>query len=49
MGYQYLPEDRSVWPVTFGGAFTGDDIILEYAFQGFDSGNPTHRFGIAWR
>ena len=49
VGYRYLSENFSAVPFTFGGAFWGDDIILEYAFQGFEEGDPTHRFGIGWR
>jgi hypothetical protein len=36
-------------PVTFGGGFNGDDIVLDYAYEGFDTGNPSHRFTLAWR
>ncbi len=35
--------------MTFGGAFMGDDIILEYAYEGFDSGSPSHSFTLGWR
>ncbi len=49
LGYRYLSDDFSAVPFSFGGAFLGDDIILEYAFQGYDSGDPSHRFGIGWR
>jgi len=49
VGYRHRPDEYSAWPVTFGGAFMGDDIILEYAFQGFDEGDPSHRFSIGWR
>ncbi len=36
-------------PFTFGAAFTGDNITLEYAFQGFDGSGNAHRFGLRWR
>jgi len=49
IGYRYRSDAYSATPVTFGGAFLGDNIILEYAFQGFDEGDPSHRFGIGWR
>lgn len=49
VGYRYLSDDFSSVPFTFGGAFLGDDIILEYAFQGYEEGDPSHRFGIGWR
>lgn len=49
VGYRHRPDDYTATPFTFGGAFMGDDIILEYAFQGFDRGDPSHRFSIGWR
>lgn len=49
VGYRYRSETYSATPVTFGGAFLGDNIILEYAYQGFDSGDPSHRISIGWR
>jgi len=49
VGYAHVPQERQEMAITFGGGFTGDDIILEYAYQGFDTGDPTHRFGIGWR
>jgi hypothetical protein len=48
-GYRHLPGSSSLNPLSFGGAFLGDDLILEYAFQGFESGEPSHRFGVGWR
>lgn len=36
-------------PFTFGAAFTGDNITVEYAFQGFDAAGNAHRFGVRWR
>jgi len=49
IGYRYLSNDFSAVPFTFGGAFLGDDIALEYAFQAYDSGHPSHSFSIGWR
>lgn len=49
VGFRYLPDEQSGSPLTFGGAFLGDDIILDYAYEGFESGGPSHRFGIGWR
>jgi hypothetical protein len=49
LGYRHLPREQSGSPVTFGGAFMGDDIILDYAYEGFDSGSPSHRFSLGWR
>jgi hypothetical protein len=38
-------------PVSFGFAFWGDDITLEWAFQPVDAAGAsgTHRFGVRWR
>ncbi len=49
VGYRYLSDDFSAVPVTFGAAFMGDNIVLEYAFQGYDSGDPSHSFSLGWR
>lgn len=49
VGYRYRSDEFTAIPVTFGGAFYGDDLVLEYAFQGFDEGDPSHRFSIGWR
>ncbi len=48
-GYRHLPDHWSNSPLTFGAAFFGDDIVLEYAYEGFDSYDPSHRFSIGWR
>ncbi|MGW8265452.1 MAG: hypothetical protein ACWGSQ_03740 [Longimicrobiales bacterium] len=48
-GYRYRSNGYSATPLTFGGAFLGDNIILEYAYQGFESGDPSHRFSLGWR
>ena len=49
IGYRHLPEEQSGFPVTFGGGFYGDAIALEYAYEGFDSGQGAHRISIGWR
>ena len=49
IGFRHLPEEQSACPVTFGGSFVGDDIILEYAYEGFESGSGSHRFSVGWR
>jgi len=49
LGYRRLPGKQPGSPVTFGGAFMGDDIILDYAYESFDSGSPSHRFSVGWR
>jgi hypothetical protein len=48
-GYRHLPEEQSGWPLTFGGGFFGDNIVLEYAYEGFDSGEGSHRISLGWR
>jgi hypothetical protein len=49
LGLRHVPDHQSASPLTFGAAFTGDNIVLEYAFEAFDSGDPSHRFTIGWR
>lgn len=36
-------------PVSFGGAFNGDRLALDYAYQPYDDGRSAHRFGVSWR
>ena len=47
-GVQRVPHGEAS-PVTFGLAFTGDNITIEYAFQTFDAPENAHRFGFRWR
>jgi hypothetical protein len=49
LGYRQLPDEQSGWPVTLGGGFYGDDIVLDYAYEGFDSGRGSHRISVGWR
>lgn len=49
IGYRHRSVKFTAEPLTFGGAFYGDDIILEYTYLGFEEGEPAHRFGIGWR
>jgi hypothetical protein len=35
--------------LTFGAAFTGDEITIEYAFEEFDAAGSAHRIGLRWR
>jgi hypothetical protein len=49
MGFRRLPDYHSGSPFTFGFGFRGDNILLDYAYEGFDSGSPTHRLGIGLR
>lgn len=41
--------DGTASPVTFGAGFAGDRIRLDYAFQGYDSVEGAHSFGLAFR
>ncbi len=47
-GLQRVPHDERS-PFTFGAAFTGDDITIEYAFQSFDGEGNAHRIGLRWQ
>ena len=42
-------EDGPANEITFGGAFHGDALGIEYAFQDFGTFGDAHRFGISWR
>ncbi len=48
LGARRVPDDGTS-PVTFGAAFTGDNITIEYAFEGFDAPGSAHRIGLRWR
>ena len=47
-GLQRVVEDERS-PFTFGLAFTGDALTVEYAFQAFDVEGNAHRFGLSFR
>lgn len=48
-GAQSVPSGSDASPLTFGFAFWGDDLRLEWAYQDFGGGvSGTHRFGVAW-
>jgi hypothetical protein len=49
VGFRHLPEPETGNPLTFGFGFAGDDVILDYAYEGFESGDPTHRITLGWR
>ena len=42
-------DDGPADELTFGAAFHGDALGIEYAYQGFDSFGAAHRLGISWR
>ncbi len=48
VGIRRVP-DGEASPFTFGFAFTGDNLAVEYAFQAFDVPGASHRFGFRWR
>lgn len=49
VGLQRVPEGEGN-PVTFGFAYWGDDLVLEWAYRSFGAlGEGTHRFGVRWR
>ena len=48
IGFRHVDDDRAR-PLTLGAGFAGDRIILDYAVQDFEAGEPVHRVGIRWR
>lgn len=48
VGARRVP-DGSALPVTFGLAFWGDALALEYAFQAHRAADDAHRLGVRWR
>ncbi|MDZ7780984.1 MAG: hypothetical protein U5R14_13775 [Gemmatimonadota bacterium] len=51
IGAQTTPDPTAARPFTFGFAYWGDALTVEWAFQPFD-GMPesgTHRFSVGWR
>lgn len=48
IGVRNVPEGEAS-PVTFGGSYWGDDLVLEYAFQPTDGSKGIHRFTVGWR
>jgi hypothetical protein len=50
VGLSSVPAGSEASPVTFGFAYWGDDLVLEWAYQDFSTlDQGTHRFGIRWR
>lgn len=49
-GVRRIP-DGDASPFTFGFAFWGDDVVLEWAYQAFggELNQASHRFGVRWR
>ena len=49
-GVQRTPNYEDASPFTFGLAYWGDNLVLEWSFQGMEeSGLRTHRLGVSWR
>lgn len=48
VGFRNVPEGEAS-PVTFGGSFWGDDLVLEYAFQPVSGEDGLHRITVGWR
>ena len=48
IGVRRVPEGEAL-PVTFGGSFWGDDLVVEYAFQPVDGHDGIHRLTVGWR
>lgn len=48
VGFRNVPEGEAS-PVTFGGSFWGDALVLEYAFQPVDDADGIHRISVGWR
>lgn len=49
-GVESRPGGSDVHPFTFGFAFWGDRVVVEWAYRGFaDQDAGTHRFGVRWR
>jgi hypothetical protein len=41
--------DGAAEEISFGAAFHGDALGIEYAYQGFDGYGAAHRVGLSWR
>ena len=49
-GLQRNPHYKEASPFTFGFAYWGDHLVLEWSFQGMEHRESrTHRFGVSWR
>ncbi len=48
VGAQNVPEGQAS-PITFGGSYLGDDIVLEYAFRSVGELGGLHVFTVGWR
>ncbi len=48
VGVRYT-EDAAADGFTLGAAFHGDDIVVEYAYEGFGEAGRAHRITVGWR
>lgn len=48
VGARNVPEGDA-FPVTFGGSFRGDDLVVDYAYQPVDDADGVHRITLGWR
>lgn len=48
VGFRGVPEGDAQ-PVTVGGSFWGDSLVLDYAFQPMDGLDGIHRVSLGWR
>lgn len=47
-GGRHVP-DGGAAPLTVGGSFWGDDLVLEYAFEPVEDHDGVHRLSVGWR
>ncbi|MEK9507353.1 hypothetical protein V3331_16190 [Gaopeijia maritima] len=48
IGAQSVP-DTDASPLTFGGSYLGDELVIDYAFQAVDGFDGVHRITLGWR
>lgn len=48
VGGRSIPEGDA-FPLTFGGGYRGDELVLDYAFQAVDDREGVHRITVGWR
>ena len=48
IGARTIPEGEAS-PLSLGGSFWGDDLVVDYAFQPVDGTDGVHRITLGWR
>lgn len=48
VGARRVPEGEAS-PITLGGSFWGDDLVVEYGWQAVDGTDGVHRITLGWR